>query len=131
LRDRYDEITSRGAELVAIGTGNVGYARAFVEEEHLPFPVLVDDDARAAKAAVIPSMNFFKLVLNPNSRKAMSRAKEAGHRIHRAGRRVTQLGATFVIGPGDVVRYAHIDADSSDHAPVDDVIAAVPEPASN
>ena len=131
MRDRYDEITSRGAELVAIGTGNVGYARTFVEEEHLPFQVFVDDHARAANAAAIPSMNFFKLVLNPNSRKAMRRAREAGHKIHRAGRRVTQLGATFVIGPGDVVRYAHIDVDSSDHAPVDDVIAAVPEPASN
>jgi peroxiredoxin len=129
LRDHYGEITGRGAELVAIGTGNVSYARAFVEEEHLPFPVLVDDDGTAARAAAIQKMNFFKLVTNPNSRKAMHRARAGGHRIHKAGRRVTQLGATFVVGPGDEVRYAHVDADSSDHAPVDDVIAAVPEPA--
>jgi peroxiredoxin len=131
LRDRYAEITDRGGEVVAIGTGNVGYARAFVDEEHVPFPVLVDDDGRAANAASIPSMNFFKLVLNRNSRTAMRRAREGGHGIHKAGRRVTQLGATFVIGPGDQVRYSHLDADSSDHAPVDEVIAAVPEPAAN
>ena len=131
MRDRYDEVTRRGAEIVAIGTGNVGYARAFVEDEHVPFPVLVDDDRRAATAASIPSMNFFKLVLNKNSRAAMRRAREAGHGIHKAGRRVTQLGATFVIGPGNQVRYEHVDVDSSDHAPVDEVIAAVPEPAAN
>jgi peroxiredoxin len=131
LRDRYDEISSRGAELVAIGTGNVSYARAFVAEEHIPFPVLVDDRAEAARAAAVPKMNFFRLVTNPNSRKAMARAREAGHRIHKAGRRVTQLGATFVIGPGDEVRYEHVDADSSDHAPVDAVIAALPERAVN
>jgi peroxiredoxin len=131
LRDHYDEITERGAEVVAIGTGNVGYAKAFVDDEHIPFPVLVDDGGRAAQAASITSMNFFKLVLNKNSRAAMRRARESGHKIHKAGRRVTQLGATFVIGPGDVVRYEHPDVDSSDHAPVDEVIAAVPEPASN
>jgi peroxiredoxin len=131
LRDRYDELTGRGGELVAIGTGNVSYARAFVEEEHLTFPVLVDERAEAARAAAVPKMNFFKLVTNPNSRKAMARAREAGHRIHKAGRRVTQLGATFVVGPGDVVRYEHVDADSSDHAPVDEIIAALPEHAAS
>ena len=129
MRDHHDEITGRGAELVAIGTGNVSYARSFVEEEQLAFPVLVDDDGAAARAAAVPKMNFFKLLANPNSRKAMARARAAGHRIHKSGRRVTQLGATFVIGPGDEVRYAHVDVDSSDHAPVDEVIAAVPEPA--
>jgi peroxiredoxin len=129
LRDQYAEVTNRGAEVVAIGTGNVSYARAFVDEEHIPFPVLVDDDARAARAAAVPKMNFFRLVTNPNSRQAMRRARARGHRIHKAGRRVTQLGATFVVGPGDTVRYAHIDVDSSDHAPVEEVLAAVPEPA--
>lgn len=49
----------------------------------------------------------------------------AGHRIHRAGRRVTQLGATFVVGPGDIVRYEYYDEHSADHAPVDDVLAAI------
>ena len=38
-----------------------------------------------------------------------------------------QIGATFVIGPGDRIRYEHMDADSTDHAPPDDVIAALHE----
>jgi type V secretory pathway adhesin AidA len=54
------------------------------------------------------------------------RARAGGHRIHRAGKRVTQLGATFVIGPGAELRYAHIDDHSADHAPIDDVLAALP-----
>jgi peroxiredoxin len=131
LRDHYEQITGRGGEIVAIGTGNVAYAKAFVDEEHISFPVLVDDAGDAATAASISSLNFFKLVLNPNSRKAMRRAREAGHRIHKAGRRVTQLGATFVVGPGDVVRYEHLDVDSSDHAPPTEVVAALPEAAAN
>ena len=39
--------------------------------------------------------------------------------------RVTQLGATFVLGPGDQVRYAHIDEHSADHASLDEVLAAL------
>ena len=45
--------------------------------------------------------------------------------LHRAGKRVKQLGATFVVGPGSGVRYRHIDADSTDHATVDDVLSAL------
>jgi hypothetical protein len=41
--------------------------------------------------------------------------------------RVKQIGATFVIGAGDKVRYEHMDTDSTDHARIDDLVAAVRE----
>jgi peroxiredoxin len=125
LRGRYTEIAGRGAEVVAVGTGSVRYAAAFVADEHVPFPVLVDDDGRAARAASVRRVGFFRLVTDRRSRPGAKRARAAGHRIHKAGRRVTQLGATFVIGPGDVLRYEHLDDHSADHAPLADVLAAV------
>jgi peroxiredoxin len=125
LRGRYDEIQGRGAEVVAVGTGSVRYAAAFVTDEDVPFPVLVDDDARAARAASVRKVGFFRLLTDSRSRPGAKRARAAGHRIHRAGKRVTQLGATFVIGPGDEVRYEHVDDHSADHAPIDDVLAAL------
>jgi peroxiredoxin len=126
LRERYDEIKGRGAEVVAVGTGSVRYAESFVEDENVPFPVLVDDDGHAAQAAAVRSVGFFKLIFNRASRPGYRRARDAGHRIHRAGRRVTQLGATFVVGPGNEVRYEHLDSHSADHAPLDEVLAALP-----
>jgi peroxiredoxin len=131
LRGRYDEITGRGADVVAIGTGSVRYAAAFVAEEHIPFPVLVDDDALAARAASVHKVGFFRLLTDRRSRPGAKRARVAGHRIHKAGRRVTQLGATFVIGPGDEVRFEHLDDHSADHAPLDDVLAALPTPSAD
>ena len=125
MRDRYDEIQGLGGEVVAIGTGSVKYADRFVEDENVPFPVLVDDDGDAATAASVRSVGFFKLIFNPRSRSGYRRAKEAGHRIHKAGKRVTQLGATFVVGPGERVRYEHLDEHSADHAPMDDVLSAL------
>jgi peroxiredoxin len=126
LRERYDEVRGLGGEVVAIGTGNRRYAEAFVNDEHVPFPVLVDDDAHAARAASVPKVNFFKLIVNPRGWAGTRRARASGHRVHKAGARVTQLGATFVVGPGANVRYEHVDEHSADHAPIDDVIAALP-----
>ena len=125
MRERYDDIRSLGSEVVAIGTGNQQYAAAFVRDERVPFPVLVDDDSEAARAAGVHKVNFFKLILDRRSRPGTRRAREAGHKIHKPGGRVTQLGATFVVGPGDLVRYEHLDAHSADHAPLDEVIGAL------
>ena len=126
MRGRYEEITGRGAEVVAVGTGSVRHAAAFVADEHVPFPVLVDDDAKAARAASVRRIGFFRLLTDRRSRPGTKRARAAGHRIHKAGRRVTQLGATFVIGPGDEVRYEYLDDHSADHAPLGDVLGALP-----
>ena len=125
MRGSYDEIQRRGAEVVAVGTGSVGYAAAFVADEDVPFPVLVDDDARAAHAASVRRVGFVRLLTDTRSRAGAKRARAGGHRIHKAGRRVTQLGATFVIGPGSEVRYEHLDDHSADHAPLDEVLASL------
>jgi peroxiredoxin len=125
LRDRYDEIRVRGADVVAIGTGDRRYAAAFTVDEHVPFPVLVDDHADAARAASVRRVPFVRLMTDVRSWVGTRRARAGGHRVHRAGKRVTQLGATFVIGPGAELRYAHIDDHSADHAPIDDVLAAL------
>jgi peroxiredoxin len=126
LRAHYREITGLGADVVAIGTGNERYAAAFIREENIPFTVLVDDDARAAGAASLRSVGWLAM-LHPRTWRATVETWRRGHRVHKAGARVTQLGATFVLGRGDRVRYEHLDRDSTDHAPVAEVLAALRE----
>jgi peroxiredoxin len=124
LRERYDEIRARGAEVVAIGTGDEHYAARFVADEHVPFPVLVDDRADAARVAAVRGTTPWGL-FNPRSFPGAWRARKAGFRVHKSGKRVTQLGATFVIGPGNQTRYEHVDSHTADHAPIDEVLAAL------
>ena len=125
LSERYDEITAAGAEVVAIGTGNQWYAQGFVEEEQVPYPVLVDDDALAAKAASVKKVDPFTLIFDPRSIGGAIAAHRGGYRIHKSGKRVNQLGATFVVRPGPQVRYAHLDKHTADHAPIDEILAAL------
>jgi len=125
LRGHYSEITAAGAEVVAVGTGDERYAKAFVTDEEIPFPVLVDDDAVAATAAAVRKVNFLTLLFDPRSLRGARHAHREGFRVKKSGRRVNQLGATFVVGPGSTVRYAHVDAHTADHAPLPEVLAAL------
>ena len=124
MRDAESEIRSAGASIVAIGTGNRRYAKRFVEEEEIPFPVLVDGDAEAANAAGVDPGSI-RNILTPSTYVDSVRTWRRGHKIHMSGKRVTQLGATFVIGAGGSVLYEHIDATTTDHAPLADIFAAV------
>jgi peroxiredoxin len=124
VRDAYPKIRSLGADVLAIGTGNRRYAKRFVEEESIPFPVLVDDHAEAAEAASV-NPGSIRNILTPSTYRDSVRTWRRGHRIHMSGKRVLQLGATFVLGPGEQVRYEHIDATTTDHAPLDEVLAAL------
>ena len=125
MRDEYPAVTAAGADIVAIGTGDARYARAFVDDERIPFPVLVDDGGDAARAASVRKVGPAALLLDPRALRGGRRAYAAGHRIKKSGKRVNQLGATFVVGPGDAVRYEHLDAHTADHAPMDEVLAAL------
>ena len=124
MRGAYEDIRAAGAEVVAVGTGDARYARGFVEEEDIPFPVLVDDDAEAARAASVKRGNAWK-ILGPETYGDSIRARRAGHRVHKPGKRTFQLGATFVVGPGNVVRYEHLDRNTANHAPLDEVFGAL------
>jgi peroxiredoxin len=126
LRGAYDEITATGADVVAIGTGNAMYANAFITDEQIPYTVLIDADGAAAKAAAVKGGVgvLFKLA-TPSVLKAGKRARDAGHRQGKTGDRPMQLGATFIVGPGNTIRYEHLDDDVGDHAPLADVLAAL------
>ena len=122
LRDRYDDIKAAGGDLVAIGTGDQRYAGAFARDEQIP--------SSCSSTTTSPRTRHRSRRSTGTSSCTRARGRQPwqtwkhGHRIHKAGS-VTQLGATFVLGPGDEVRYSHVDADSTDHAAIPDVLAAV------
>jgi len=123
-----------------IGTGDLRYAREFAESERIPFPVLVDDDAKAAEAARVERVGLSRLFAL-GSLPATARALRSGYRLGRPGKRVTQLGATFVVSPaprddasggeherGARLLFRHYDAHPADHAPMNAIFDALRRP---
>jgi peroxiredoxin len=124
LRDAYPAVQERGGEVLAVGTGNPEFARAFADDYAIPYPLLVDAEGRAARTATIGRMSFLGM-FTPASYAGTLRAWRAGHRIGTSGKRVTQLGATFVVGPGPVLRYEHRNTHGADQPPVEAVLSAL------
>jgi hypothetical protein len=124
LREHQQEFRERGANLAAIGLGDAMYARAFREDSGIGFPLLIDAERLAYRAAGLRNANLLHLLRSENNT-ARNRAKAAGHRQHKLGQNPFQLGGSFVFGPGNVDRYAHVSATFGDNAPVDTLLAVV------
>ncbi|GAC1410112.1 MAG: hypothetical protein NVSMB57_03480 [Actinomycetota bacterium] len=125
MRRALPEVEALGGSIVAIGTGDLRYAQAFIEQEEITYPVLIDERGEAADAASVSKKNAWRIILGASSIRTGARAIAAGHRQHRMGKRPTQLGATLVIAPGNVLRYEHRDSHPGDHAPINHVLAAL------
>jgi hypothetical protein len=124
LRAREDEITGAGAALAAVGLGDRAYGSRFRAETGIDFPLLVDEERRAYRAAGLKSGSLLHVLRRDNVR-ARARARGAGHRQRRLGRDPFQLGASFVFAPGDRDLYVHLSETFGDNAPVAELVAAV------
>lgn len=107
-----------------MGTGGKRYAKAFIEDESVPFEVLLDEDGKAADIVGTKSFTPTTL-LRPRQWVAGARAATKGKVQQKTGRRPTQLGATLVIGPGDELLFADFEDYAGDHADLDEVIAVL------
>ena len=125
LREHEQAFRDKGAGLAAIGLGDRLYARLFREDTGITFPLLVDERREAYRAAALRTASLLHLLRRDNAT-ARKRARAAGHRQHRTGKNPFQLGGSFVFGPGNVDRYAHISETFGDNASPASLLAALP-----
>ncbi len=125
LRDHEQAFRGKGARLAAIGLGDQRYAGFFREETGITFPLLIDERREAYRAAGLRTASLLDLFRRDNAA-ARKRANAAGHRQHRFGANPFQLGGSFVFGPGNVDRYAHLSATFGDNASPEALLASVP-----
>jgi alkyl-hydroperoxide reductase/thiol specific antioxidant family protein len=124
LREHEADFKRAGAQLAAVGMGDRPYAQAFREETGIGFPLLIDEQRRAYRAASLKSASLLHLFYRANAA-ARTRAKQGGHHQHRLGQHPFQLGGSFVFAPGNVDRFAHVSTTFGDNAAPDTLLAAV------
>jgi hypothetical protein len=117
-------MTDKGANIAAIGLGGMNFARHFSEEYNINFPLLVDEDSTAHRAANLGKANIFHLLRRDNM-KARKRASFSGFKQAGLGKDPFQLGGSFVFAPGDRDVYMHISQTFGDNAPTAELIAAI------
>ena len=124
MRDYQDRFEARGANLAAIGLGDKLYARMFREDSRITFPLLIDEERLAYKAAGLKSANLLHILRSDNAA-SRSRARSAGHKQRRTGKNPFQLGGSFVFGPGNVDVFSHLSKTFGDNASPDQLLAAI------
>ncbi|HTQ60944.1 MAG TPA: AhpC/TSA family protein [Candidatus Solibacter sp.] len=115
LREHAQAFRDKGAALAAIGLGDRVYAREFREQTGITFPLLIDEQRQAYRAAELKSANVLHLLRSDNA-EARRRARASGHVQHKLGANPFQLGGSFVFGPGNVDRFAHISQTFGDNS---------------
>jgi AhpC/TSA antioxidant enzyme len=121
LRAHAEQIRNKGASLAAIGLGDSYFAREFRQETGINFPLFIDENREAYRAAELKSANVFHLFRGDNAA-ARARAKAGGHSQHGIKKNPFQLGGSFVFGPGNVDRFVHISETFGDNASVQDLL---------
>jgi hypothetical protein len=124
LRERQPAFRAKNASLAAISLGDTRYARLFQEETGIDFPLLIDADNQTYKLANLGKANLLHLLRSDNFQ-SRKRAKAAGHYQHKLGRDPFQLGGTFIFGPGNIDRFAHLSRTFGDNASPASLLAAL------
>lgn len=124
MRAHEQEFRSKGANLAAIGLGDVNYAKAFREETGITFPLLIDAEKKAYRAAELKKANLLHLLRGDNAA-ARKRAKAGGFQQKKLGENPFQLGGSFVFVPGDLDKYIHVSQTFGDNAAIEDLLKAL------
>ncbi len=117
MREHEKEFLEKGANLAAVGLGDQHYARLFRKESGITFPLLIDEQRAAYRVAGLRSGNLLHIFRGEN-KAARKRANAAGLRQYGLGKNPFQLGGSFVFGPGNIDRFAHLSETFGDNAPV-------------
>ena len=123
LAERLDEIEAAGAQLIAIGNGHARWARDFIEEQSVTFPVFVDPGLRSYEH--FGMKRGLGEVTTVKSLMHAGRALSRGHRQSGIRGDAVQNGGVVVLDGGGDVIYKHVEQETGDLADLDAVIAAI------
>jgi hypothetical protein len=125
LSERYQEFQDKGADVVAVGMGRVDMAKHFADTRGIPFRLLVDHDQESYRALELKSGSWWD-VTGPKVWVRGIKGMAKGHASTIPRQDPKQFGGVLVVAPGGEVRYLHRAENSSDNAPIDEVLAALP-----
>jgi peroxiredoxin len=127
LRDDRKRFEEAGAAIVLIGLGPADRAAWFCEDKAIPFACLADPDKVAYAAYGLRTATLTEVLRAENALKyiRLNLNRETRQRPAKAGEDVLQLGGTFVVDTGGVIRYAHRNRHTGDNPPDDEVLNAL------
>lgn len=113
MRGEKDRIEAAGATLVVVGNGLPWQAKAFRDEQGIDFPLVVDPDLVAYRAAGLRRGMLH--TLGPRVLAHAARAFGRGFRQGSVQGDPWQVGGVFLVLPGGRVAWQHVSREAGDH----------------
>jgi hypothetical protein len=113
LRRNHAVLRSAGADVVAVGNGQVEQARAFASEQELPFPLLTDPTGESYCAVELK--RGLATALTPAVVGRALRARVAGFRQTKTAGDPLQQGGVLVFAAGGREIYRYVSDSAGDH----------------
>lgn len=123
LEQASPEIRARGADLVVVGCGRPEHIPGFREATGYDGTLLTDPSLRVFEAAGLAygwTRTFHPLTFIKGIRAFAGGFRQGARRGN-----PVQQGGTFVLGPGERVRFQWRDRFAGDHPEMDEVLAAL------
>lgn len=124
MRDREEEFRRRRARIVLVTFEDDVFARAYVEETSLSWPVLVDDSREVYRGYGMLSASFWD-IWGPKSWWAYMKELMKGEKLRKPHGDVTQRGGDVLVDPAGIVALHHVGAGPADRPPVESILRRV------
>jgi hypothetical protein len=123
LRNVLPEIHTRGGEVVVVGCGMPEHIAGFRTATGYDGPLVTDPSLRSFQAAGLAY--GWSRTFDPRALRKGIAAFASGFRQGARRGNPVQQGGTFVLGPGDRVRFEWRDRFAGDHPEMQQVLAAL------
>ena len=124
MRDRYKEVTDRGADVVAIGMGRPEMAADFRAKQKMPFRLLVDHTKETYRTLELGRASLMQ-ILGPSVWWRFAKGMVTGHGVTAPKQDPYQLSGAAVVDAGGRVKLVHRATSSADNLPVDKLLSAL------
>jgi hypothetical protein len=125
LREQEEAFTRRKARIVVVTFENDYFARSYVAETGLSWPLLIDDQRDTYRNYGMLAASFWD-VWGPQSWWAYLKALLRGETLKKSQGDVYQRGGDVLVDQNGIVRLHHIGTGPADRPPVEKILQRIP-----
>jgi len=124
LREQENELARLNVRVVVVTFEHDYFARQYLAETSLPWPLLVDDSRETYHSYGMLAASFWD-IWGPKTWLAYLKALLQGQSLHKSEGDISQRGGDVLIDPAGIVRLHHVGTGPADRPSVETILARV------
>ena len=121
MREQEDELRRGNVSIAVVTFENDFFARQYVEETGLTWPLLIDSDREVYRSYGMLAASFWD-VWGPKSWLVYLKALAKGATLHKSAGDIYQRGGDLLIDPDGIVRLHHVGTGPADRPSVAEIL---------